>query len=70
MTVLAPLRLKESRTTDKKGHACLSLLPVWLAGKEKNFHVVKEEAGREDSEIKSKNQAGPRCPAGCKMQFN
>lgn len=34
-----PFHIKESRTTDKEGHACLSHLPVWLAGKEKNLHV-------------------------------
>ena len=32
--------------------------------------LVKEEAGWVDSEIYSEMQGDPRCPAGCKMQFN
>ena len=34
-----PFHIKEWRTTDNVGRACLSHLPVWLAGKEKNLHV-------------------------------
>lgn len=33
------LPLSHQRTTDNKGHTCLSHLPVWLAGKENNLHV-------------------------------
>lgn len=61
------LHIKEWRTTDNVGR--LSHLPVWL-GRKGTCTLVKEEAGWDDSEIQNKKQAGPRCPADCKMQFN
>ena len=34
-----PFHIKEWRTTNNVGRACLSHLPVWLAGKDQNLHV-------------------------------
>uniref|UniRef100_A0A8C8YX05 Uncharacterized protein n=1 Tax=Prolemur simus TaxID=1328070 RepID=A0A8C8YX05_PROSS len=50
ITVL-PFPIKESRTTEDEGCACLSHLPVWPAGEEKNLHVGEGRNGVEDSEI-------------------
>ena len=40
----APFYIKESRDTDNKGRAYLSLLLVWLAGKGKNLHAGEERS--------------------------
>lgn len=61
------LHIKEWKTTDNVGHP--SHLPV-LLGRKRTCTLMKEEAGWDDSEIQNKKQAGPRCPADFKMEFN
>uniref|UniRef100_A0A8C9GWR0 Uncharacterized protein n=1 Tax=Piliocolobus tephrosceles TaxID=591936 RepID=A0A8C9GWR0_9PRIM len=39
------LPLSHQRTTGNEGHACLSHLSIWLAGKEGTCMLVKEEVG-------------------------
>jgi len=65
----APFHIKESRTTDNEG-ACLSHLPVWLAGKEKNLHVGEGRSwvvGRVKSRVKTKLVQGVLQAVKCSL---